>query len=67
MLGGDGFDDELAAGFWVDGGFGAVEGGVDQVEDFGIVEDGGWNEADMADEVAAAFQAAIGIREAGAL
>ena len=67
MLGGDGFDDELAAGFWVDGDFGAVEGSVDQVEDFGIVEDGGRNEADVADDVAAAFQAAIGIREAGAL
>jgi len=57
----------LAAGFWADGDFGAVEGGVDEVEDFGIVEDGGWNEADVADEVATAFQAAIGIGEAGAL
>jgi len=57
----------LAAGFWVDGDFCAVEGGVDEVEDFGIVEDGGWNEADVADEVAAAFQAAVGVGQAGAL
>ena len=55
LLGGDGFDDELAAGFWVDGNFCAVEGGVDQVEDFGIVEEAGWDEAHVADEVAAAF------------
>jgi hypothetical protein len=55
LLGGNGFDDELPAGFWVDRSFGAVEGGVDQVEDFGFVEDAGRNEANVADEVAAAF------------
>jgi len=67
LLGGDGFDDELAAGFWVDGDFGAVERGVDEVEDFGIVEDAEWNEANVADDVAAAFQAAVGVRQSCAL
>jgi hypothetical protein len=45
----------LAAGFWIDGNFGAVEGGVYEVEYLGIVEGAGWNETDVADQVTAAF------------
>jgi hypothetical protein len=67
LLGGDGFDDELAAGFRIDWDLRTVERGVHQVEDFGIVEDAGRHESNMANEIAPAFEAVVGIGNARAL
>jgi hypothetical protein len=36
----DGFDDEAAGQFWIEEDFGAVERGVHEGNDFGIVESG---------------------------
>ena len=45
LLGGNGFDDELALRFRVDGDFRAIERRSHQFEDFRIIEDARWHKA----------------------
>lgn len=63
----DGFDDEAAGQFWIEGDFGAVERGVHEGNDFGIVESGRAQEPNVTSNMAASEKAVLGIGDASAL
>ena len=67
LFGGDGFDDEAAGLAGVDGLGGKFEGLGDEALDAGVVNHGAVVELDVAGLLAAAFEVAVGIAEAGAV
>ena len=67
LLGGDGFDDELAAILGIKGHFRAVKGQIHKVLHFRVVEDSQGFESQVPHDIALALKTPLRVRELGSL